>query len=188
MSNVGNEHNIVGVDYSLTSPGICTADNFFAISSSRKLVGSYKNYVHIDEYPKYNTEEERHINLALWSLRCIQSAGRNVFVILEDYSFGSKGKVFNLAENTGELKKTLYREGIPFITVAPTQLKKFATGKGNSNKEIMYDAWLAAGNEDFRTVFDQKKKNKEQLYAPITDLVDAYWLRQYGLSIRHSGT
>ena len=60
--------------------------------------------------------------------------------MIEDYSFGSKGRVFNLAENCGLLKYMLFKKGYRFFTVPPTVVKKFATGKGNANKEAMVKA------------------------------------------------
>ena len=59
-------------------------------------------------------------------------------VALEDYAFAAKGRVFHIAENTGILKYKLFQQGIPLETISPSAVKKNATGKGNADKEMMY--------------------------------------------------
>ena len=58
---------------------------------------------------------------------------------------GSRGKVFNLAENTGLLKHKLWKHNIEVILQSPSSIKKFATTKGNANKNVMlketYKKW-----------------------------------------------
>jgi Holliday junction resolvasome RuvABC endonuclease subunit len=89
---------------------------------------------------------------------------------------GSKGRVFNIAENTGVLKYRFWNFQIEFKTIAPTVIKKFATGKGNSNKEQM------------QLVFEQENsirlKNElnmtEKQWNPSSDLIDAYYICKYG--------
>ncbi len=49
--------------------------------------------------------------------------------LLEGYSFGSKGKVFHIAENTGILKYKIHNMGVPLEVIPPTTVKKFATGQ-----------------------------------------------------------
>lgn len=58
-------------------------------------------------------------------------------VVYEDYSMGSKGKTFHIGEMGGVLKVNLWRRGIDIILVPPTNLKMFATGKGNADKDLM---------------------------------------------------
>lgn len=171
----------IGIDYSITSPGVFFDKTCHSLSGTKSLQGVYRDgdytfYIH--EYPLWATEEERHIKLAQWVMDCIKGCD-SPCVSLEGYAFGaSVGRVFNLSENTGELKKTLYRANIPFETVAPPALKKYATGKGNANKEAMYQAWIDAGMPDLMKLFGKPESKK--LYGPITDIVDAYWLMMYG--------
>jgi crossover junction endodeoxyribonuclease RuvC len=40
----------------------------------------------------------------------------------------------------GVIRYGLYRRGIPYLLVAPGQVKKFATGKGNSEKNLVIRA------------------------------------------------
>jgi Holliday junction resolvasome RuvABC endonuclease subunit len=62
-------------------------------------------------------------------------------VVLEGYSYGSQGKsVYQIAELGGIVRYSLYATGMPVVEVAPSTLKKFATGKGNSPKDAMIAA------------------------------------------------
>ena len=99
----------------------------------------------------------------------------DVVVLIEDYSFGSKGKVFNLAENCGILKYMLYKQGYKFFTVPPTVVKKYATGKGNATKEKMYDAFVAETGVDLHKIISPTTK----LGSPTTDVVDAWYIARY---------
>lgn len=53
---------------------------------------------------------------------------------IESYSYGSIGRLFQLGELGGVLRLALFKADIKFIEVAPTQLKKFATGNPNADK------------------------------------------------------
>jgi Holliday junction resolvasome RuvABC endonuclease subunit len=56
---------------------------------------------------------------------------------IEGYAFAAKGAKFNLGEVGGVLRLALYDRSIPSIEVPPTYLKKFFTGKGNAQKNVM---------------------------------------------------
>lgn len=59
-------------------------------------------------------------------------------VIIEGYSYGSKGRaITGLAELGGVIRYRLENLGIPYTVAAPTSLKRYATGKGNSKKEVV---------------------------------------------------
>jgi crossover junction endodeoxyribonuclease RuvC len=60
-------------------------------------------------------------------------------VVIEGYGFASK-KIVTTAELVGILKRAFLKEVDPvpqIVIVAPTQLKQFATGKGNAKKEFI---------------------------------------------------
>jgi crossover junction endodeoxyribonuclease RuvC len=82
----------------------------------------------------YNSDEDRYDDISNWAINITQKHDVDN-VILEGYSYGSTGKVFNIAENTAILKYNLWDSRIPFLIVPPTTIKKFATGKGNANKQ-----------------------------------------------------
>ena len=72
------------------------------------------------------------------------------------------------------LKDTLTKWGIKYEMIAPTVIKKYATTKGNANKEKMYDAFTDETNRKLLDEFNIKLNN------PITDIVDSYYIAKYG--------
>lgn len=67
--------------------------------------------------------------------------------VIEGYSYGSSQGMAGLAELGGVIRLLLLDMGIPFIVVAPATNKKFATGKGNAEKDLMlkrvFQHWAA---------------------------------------------
>lgn len=57
--------------------------------------------------------------------------------VIEGYSYGSHQGMAGLAELGGVIRLLLLDMAIPFIVVAPATNKKFATGKGNAEKDLM---------------------------------------------------
>ena len=177
---------LAGIDYSLTSPCMCLSEGpgfnnarFFYLTSVKKATGSFLNNRIIGvSHLAYTAEQERYDDIAEFFLQRIPiNPVPKIFI--EDYSFGSKWRVFNLAENCGLLKYKFWDVGYSFSTVPPTVIKKFATGKGNANKEQMYDAFVAETGVDLvKALFPDR-----QLGNPITDIVDSYYLSQYGYSL-----
>ena len=69
-----------------------------------------------------------------------------VLVVIEGYSFGSRGRaIFSIGELGGVVKTMLFDREVEFIDVAPTMVKKYATGKGTSPKDnvmlSVYKKW-----------------------------------------------
>jgi len=172
----------VGIDYSLTSPCVCIArdktfsNSFFYFLNDRKTVqGKFHNILG-EAHEEYLTDQERYENIASWVMTILADFKKEeVTILIEDYSFGSKGKVFNLAENCGILKYMLYKQGYKFFTVPPTVVKKFATGKGNATKEKMYEAFVAETGVDLHAIISPTTK----LGSPTTDVVDAWYIARY---------
>ena len=132
---------------------------------------------HTQPYPEWETEEERHELLSKWAMNII--TGCEVFI--EGYAFATSGKshVRSVAENTGLLKHKMHKIKQPFTSIPPTVIKKYATGKGNANKELMYDAFCA----EILTPPDLKSRltpKSKKLRNPVTDIVDSYFICKYG--------
>tara|TARA_Y100000996_G_scaffold221731_1_gene174522 strand:- start:2488 stop:3018 length:531 start_codon:yes stop_codon:yes gene_type:complete len=133
--------------------------------------------IYADPYPEWETEEQRHDLLSDWAMNIVR--GSKVFI--EGYAFATSGKshVRSVAENSGLLKHKMYRDNQEFISVPPTVIKKFATDKGNANKELMYNAFSEESNvpKDFQKTLRPKST---KLTNPTTDIVDSYWICKYG--------
>lgn len=87
---------------------------------------------------------------------------------IEGYAFGARGAaMFSLGELGGVLRLLFHRHGLRFIDVPPSQVKKFATGRGNAKKdEIMLAVYKRWGVE-FKT----------------SDEADAYVLARIALAL-----
>jgi len=189
----------IGIDYSLSSPGVCinTSEEefryedckFYYLTNTKKYQGTFKEkmafgtsaveYVGTPHRP-YNSEPERYNNIANWVIDIINDPfnywphSRDPIIQIEDYSFGSTGRVFHIAENLGLLKYKLKIEcGWDYTLIAPSVIKKFATDKGNANKEMMLHAFQEDTGVNLEVLFDTKSK------SPISDVADAYFICKY---------
>lgn len=184
---------IVGVDYSMSCPALCVlADDgsfanskFFFLTSRKRdisIAGNIRSELHLP----YSTEEERydHISNSMVQFLHVNTKLDQLEVYIEDYSMGSKGRVFNIAENTGLFKHKLHRLEIDTHLIAPTVIKKFATGKGNADKQKMYAAFLARGNPSLDHFLGTTWKPGDNVGSPVSDLVDSYFIALYGLSLQ----
>lgn len=173
---------IVGIDYSLTCPCVCISKDttfansyFYYLTDRKSVTGKFQNILG-DPHPEYLTDQERYENNATWVLEILSNFNKEeIYIMIEDYSFGSKGRVFNLAENCGILKYLLHKNGYQFFTVPPTVVKKFATGKGNSNKEAMYESFK---KDTYINLLDMLTP-KSKVASPVADIVDAWYIARY---------
>mgnify|MGYP003644110633 FL=1 len=176
---------IAGIDYSMTSPAICTHIGkrwnfknceFYYLTSIKKLAKKFGKHgeFHGQLQPKkHKNDEERFEMISHWA---IQRCFKFDFVALEGYAFNATGRVFQVAENTGLLKHKLWESDTPFDVYSPSVIKKFATGKGNATKEDMYDAWLKETGVDIK---EMMIPNREKVGNPVTDIVDSYFICKY---------
>jgi hypothetical protein len=115
--------------------------------------------------------------MASWVMNILAPLDKEeVYILIEDYAFAAKGRVFNLAENCGLLKYLLYKGGYKFSTIAPSVIKKHATGKGNATKELMYACFHDQTGIDLISVYSAVGR---RLDSPITDIVDSYYLTKW---------
>jgi len=183
----------IGIDYSLSSPGVCvnTSEDefqyedckFYYLTNTKKYEGTFKEKIAFGtsavEYigtlhKPYSSEPERYNDIANWVIDIIKSQKESPIIQIEDYSFGSTGRVFHIAENLGLLKYKLKIEcGWDYTLIAPSVIKKFATDKGNANKEMMVHAFREDTGVNLEVLFDTKSK------SPISDVVDAYFICKY---------
>ena len=178
---------IAGIDYSLCGPAICINDlmqkftfqscQFYFLSSVNKHARKVKSNIRGENFAKYNEEVQRYetiADLALDKVSGCQSVG------LEGYAYNATGKVFHIAENTGVLKYKLFQVSKPVDVFTPSEIKKFASGKGNASKEDMYDAFYRETNVPLKSFFGVDGKDVK---SPISDIVDSFYVCKY---LRHT--
>lgn len=171
-------HTIVGIDYSMTSPCLCLFDTrqkfsfencqFYFLTDTKKYANKFLRNINGEMFETYSHDTERFDTISEWALNlCIGAAE----VSIEGYAYNSTGRVFHLAENVGILKHKLYKQAIPLSVIEPSRVKKIATGKGNADKQMMYNAFKVDTQLDLCNVLAQKT-----LSNPITDIIDSYYI------------
>lgn len=151
---------VVGVDLSLTGTGyVCLSDETLI---DNHLISTKPNK------NLYLGEIER-LNSITYPICESIIEHKPEVVVIEGMAFmaNQSTALMQLAGLNYLLRNNLYRMGVPFIIVAPTTLKKFVTGKGNSPKDVM--------------ILETYKKWNVSL---INDNVcDAYGLAQIGMML-----
>jgi len=94
-------------------------------------------------------------------------------VALEGYAYNATGRVFHIAENTGILKYKLYQASIPVEIIEPSRVKKLATGKGNSDKKMMYESFIKDANIPLHDIISP---NKKDIGNPVSDIIDSFYI------------
>lgn len=103
--------------------------------------------------------------------RVLELAARAEVVVLEGYSYASKGRaVLSLGELGGVLRLALWEADIPVVEIPPATLKQYLTGKGNSKKEVMLAAAIR------RLDYPGSNNNEADAYALLHAGLDAYGL------------
>jgi len=184
QSGQTNPKTIIGIDYSLTSPAICVTKDFkfensqfYYLTNKKKYIGPMSKNIFGFEHQEYNTPIHRFSQISDWAFDTIKETihtPQKVFI--EGYSFGSKGQaVFQIAENCGILKYRLQEMDIDYDTIVPSVVKKGATGKGNADKDLMYESFSKETNTDLKKMFDVQK-----IGNPVSDIVDSFYIAKVG--------
>ena len=141
---------------------------FYYLTNTKKYADKIAPNITGESFQEYVQDVDRFDTISEWATNlCIGAAD----VGMEGYAYGAKGRVFNLAENMGLLKYKLYKHAIPVTIVEPSKVKKCATGKGNADKQVMYETFSKETNTDLKSVFAQKT-----LSNPVTDVIDSYYV------------
>ena len=182
MKNGMTNPNLVGIDYSTTSPAICVRVNdkwdIHFLTDKKQLADEYWHDPFLfygQTLPKIQVKIARYKYISSWALDVIQSYD-TAAVFIEDYAYAAHGRVFNIGENTGILKYRLLHNDIPFYEIPPTVIKKYATERGNANKELMLSNFITRTGIDIQDVMDHTGDN------PISDIVDSYFVLEYGVN------
>lgn len=179
---------LIGVDYSITCPCLCLYDErkefkfencfFYYLTQTQKYADKILPNINGESFQEYVADVDRFDTISDWAFNLCAGASD---VAVEGYSYGSKGKVFNLAENMGIFKHKLYKAGIPVTIVEPSKAKKLATGKGNADKVAMYKAFSEETGTNLVFTFNQRT-----LSNPITDIVDSFYILKSLIQLKNS--
>jgi|TARA_R100001082_G_scaffold53007_1_gene28906 hypothetical protein len=176
---------IAGIDYSMRGPSICIyagtkKDSFhfnkckvYYLTDSAKYANHYLKNIKGERLQDWNSDCERYKSIADWALDRLEGVDQ---VALEGYAYNAKGKVFHIAENTGILKYKLYEAGIPVEVYPPSQIKKYATGNGNANKDKMHESFKKDTKHDLRKLITPQRK---EVINPVSDVVDSFYVCKY---------
>jgi Holliday junction resolvasome RuvABC endonuclease subunit len=171
---------IAGIDYSLNGPAICVFNtsyrfefsscNFYFLTDTKKYATKFMNNIHGELFSPYDEECERYDSISDWVIKSCFGCEQ---VALEGYAYNATGRVFHIAENTGILKYKLYQASIPVEIIEPSRVKKLATGKGNSDKKMMYESFIKDVNIPLHDIISP---NKKDIGNPVSDIIDAFYI------------
>ena len=172
---------IIGIDYSLTSPAICVMNgeklNFYYLTNKKKYDGKMADNIEGQLHDDWDNPMHRFGLISDWVFYVLYDLHEGDYeIFIEGYSYGSKGQgLFQIAENCGILKYRLEQDALSYKTVVPSVVKKGATGKGNADKDMMYEAFLKETKIDLKKIFDTDKVGN-----PVSDIVDSYYVAKVG--------
>ena len=174
---------IAGIDYSLTSPAICVFNGgrytkfhvdkcqFYFLTDTKKYADSWDNRYFGERFSEWEVDSQRYVSIADWALSKISGIEN---VALEGYAYNAKGaSAFQLAENMGILKYKIYEAGLPLDIVSPTEVKKYATMKGNADKKAMHQEFM---NDTGTDLHKKITPDKSEVTNPVSDIVDAFFI------------
>ena len=145
-------------------------DNFQYIIYEKIDINMYKS---IDSHFSENNKTLNMINIAESIFNIINnytSEDDNIYISMEGISYGSSNKtksIYDLAGLNYLIRYLIIKSGhIKLFICPPQEIKKFASGKGNANKEILISSFIIIFPE-----FQQLTK--------LDDLVDSYYMAKY---------
>jgi len=194
----------IGIDPSMNSSAITyLSEDLKVIKSSLFILKPLKCYyqtVDIKLVKLKDTEnnEERFYHLSRMIVNDIQDKINNLFakndkymIMIENYSFASKGIVFDIGEAIGGIKRELYLNQMKFQLIAPSSVKKSFL-KGNSSKYELFEEFLKRVYEDkdiylvyynmLSEFFKHKYENLKsviEVKSPLSDLIDSFLISLY---------
>lgn len=127
-----------GIDLSLTATGLVVLDGDKLLYS-----GCFK--------PKNKSGAERLIEIDREISMTMVGYDPEI-ICLEGYSFGSRGRaLFQIGELGGVVRVALHDWGKHWMEITPSQVKKFATGKGTSKKDLILQQVYKKWGQEFKT-------------------------------------
>ena len=185
----------VGLDMSLTSPGITILDKksktvsllFIPQRVSERMLTFETDYagyhytirpVSGEMAPRTSSQDTRIYYIVQSISKELAALPRPISVIIEGYAFGMRSSSHSiLHELGGALKCKLFQMGIPYTTTAPTSVKKMFANDGRASKRVMYEKFLSVTHIDLFCVFRMQDKSIGlKIPTPIQDIVDSFAL------------
>lgn len=173
----------LGIDLSINGTGLCLIEDskkprYWLITSKDTKKNREFNHKRIqviiydkvlneknDDY----TAKETHLTTNIYSIvniiKKIVKKTKPDIAIIEGISYGSSGDISGLSGLNYTVRYILQELNVSIRIVSPTSNKKFATGNGAADKELMAAAWMHC---------DPKIGETKQI--KIDDLADAYFL------------
>lgn len=170
---------ICGLDLSMNGSGLFKLfldDNLNIVDTDYMAFCSVKKHANDKViYFKKNDYKDRYA-INLWMCDKIKNFVKDSsYIAIEDYAFGASGNNFDIGEFIGYIKTYLYNDDYKIRLYDPNSIKKFATGKGNSDKVSMY---LSFKQSEPNLLNDLPIVNKGGGVSPSSDIIDAYWISQ----------
>lgn len=173
---------ILGLDLSITSPGFCIMDvdeNYEIVNIVLHGFTKTDKWVYegekmtIHKIPKeYDSHPPHYRPFIIYDM--VKPFLSDIdYVAVEDYAFGAKGKVFDIAECSGALKNIFYNMKIPMKKFPPMTVKQCATGNGGADKVMMGLAFSASG---LKNMVDHYIFKLPEYNNPQEDLIDACYM------------
>lgn len=185
----------IGLDLSINSTGVCIYDtsrlqSFYYIISpkfTKKASTNHNAHLTLVPYEKttvdskldYSVKEELktyNIYNIVRHIKHILDVWKPDVVTIEGVSFGSTGSaaLIDLSGLNYMVRMACIEAQIPNVfIVSPTQNKKFATGNGSAEKDVMISAWQKL----------EKHMIGVEQYVKVDDIADAYFMARYGESL-----
>ena len=176
---------IAGIDYSLRGPSICVYHGdgqtfafkdcaFYFLTNTKKFATYFGNNIIGENFDEFNHEIERYQTIADWAIEILTGCEQ---VSIEGYAYAAvSNRIFQIAENTGLLKYKLFQLGIPVTIVPPTEIKKFATGKGNADKSSVYAYFETESDANLQELFYPMSIPPKEITSPLSDIADSYFI------------
>lgn len=209
--------NLVAIDFSINSPGICLYKDGkpHFISYLKPKTGTKKEQAMQEEMAAFDDvtliyQEEPNIEKReLTRVLRHRDISKGLCDIIEEHtdpsqpygfyfegsSYGTSrfgtNSLIDLASASSILKSDMIdRFDVKEMEVyAPTTIKKFA-GKGNMSKLQMWEAFLCLDSLSDSSFFEfcQQFKGAKKIMKPLDDLVDAYFLLEYVNQLQTNST
>ena len=170
---------ITGLDLSINSSGLVQLeldDNLDIVHVDFMGFTTVKKNETVKVYHYKKNQFKTYLHQSEWMLeKSLEFVEGSEYVAIEDFSFGSTGKVFQIAEWASLIKYHLFECDVKMRLIDPNSVKMFATGKGNCDKLRMYDSFqdFTGTKPDLKYYPEVTKSNGN---SPTSDVVDAFYI------------